>query len=255
MARSCACGSSVLDAMGEKQGMRVARCARCHTIVSLDLPENPEVYARTYQGTEYHWHEGAFANKKESQPDYDARFNHDYDIAKLRLKKLKEFKATGRLLDVGCSNGGFVSAAEDVGGFIAEGYEVNEHIADYARKRGASVIAAPTLQEACYGKESFDVVTLHDVFEHYLNPKRELQELYRVLRPRGLLVIDTPHAVCKLSMEKGLDYHHIKPKEHVFIFSRETLANLVREGGFEVKAVDFPIEGKIVLYAKKLVSG
>jgi ubiquinone/menaquinone biosynthesis C-methylase UbiE len=44
-----------------------------------------------------------------------------------------------------------------------------------------------------YANDSFDAITLTDVLEHVADEKAALDELFRVLKPGGRLVITTPH--------------------------------------------------------------
>jgi ubiquinone/menaquinone biosynthesis C-methylase UbiE len=49
------------------------------------------------------------------------------------------------------------------------------------------------LEELPYADESFDVVTCCDTFEHVADERASLDEMWRVLRPGGVLILSTPH--------------------------------------------------------------
>lgn len=51
------------------------------------------------------------------------------------------------------------------------------------------------LRRLPFASESFDVVTLNYVAEHLEEPEATFEELARVLRPGGMLVVVTPHAL------------------------------------------------------------
>jgi SAM-dependent methyltransferase len=44
--------------------------------------------------------------------------------------------------------------------------------------------------------ESFDLVYLTEVIEHLVSPDRALREIWRVLRPKGHLIVSTPNLAC-----------------------------------------------------------
>jgi ubiquinone/menaquinone biosynthesis C-methylase UbiE len=49
------------------------------------------------------------------------------------------------------------------------------------------------LEKTPYDDENFDAITLTDVLEHVADERATLNELYRVLKPGGRLIITTPH--------------------------------------------------------------
>ena len=99
------------------------------------------------------------------------------------------------------------------------------------------------------------MITYHDVIEHVPDPAAELRRLPQLLRQRGLLVIDTPDAGDPRFAQFGLNWHHMKPQEHLWFFSESHLRGLVEHAGFRIEHVDRPIQGKIVLYARLAASG
>lgn len=101
------------------------------------------------------------------------------------------------LLDVGAQIGAFALYAARNGCKVAAvDYELftriyspilAEHDVDY---RTCDVGSQPLP----FADASFDAVTYNDVIEHHsFSPKRVLREIYRVLRPGGLVLISTPN--------------------------------------------------------------
>lgn len=77
---------------------------------------------------------------------------------------------------------------------IVCGCDPNTELIERARKNcpGVQFEICP-LEQMPYADESFDAITSTDVLEHVRDETTALNELYRVLKPGGRLIITTPH--------------------------------------------------------------
>lgn len=89
----------------------------------------------------------------------------------------KEF--SGKLLDVGCGDGSFVKVYNKKRGQQAKGIDI----------QSGCNFETDTLP---FGDDEFDIVFMYSVIEHLYNPGNILNEVRRVLRPSGTLVMITP---------------------------------------------------------------
>jgi len=108
-------------------------------------------------------------------------------------------KISGKMfLDLGCGFGGRTVEFQRVtsGQYIGVDFDSRAAIGAlrFARSIGArNVCFASGLGESLpFAGESFDVVLSYDVLEHVQNPKRTLEEVYRVLKPGGLFCVVFP---------------------------------------------------------------
>jgi len=142
------------------------------------------------------------------------RFQRQYrgDEADLRARQaeylpvLRKFLAEQRfrdnapkLLDLACGDGVFLDlAAKD--GWRPRGVDINDVMADIGRRRGIDIQTGDALAYlADTPEDHFDAVTAFQFVEH-LKPEQLmhlLKESLRVLRPGGVLVLETlnPHTV------------------------------------------------------------
>lgn len=149
-----------------------------------------------------------------------------------RLRAIELIEKPGTLLDIGCSLGYFVEAA-NARGWQASGIEISPHAAEEARKLGLDVRTG-VIEEAGYPDGCFDCVTMWDVLEHVPAPTRYMLEVRRILADGGLVVIGTPnlgHVQFRLKRE---NWRHLKPAEHIFYFRQSSICRLLEKAGFEM---------------------
>jgi 2-polyprenyl-3-methyl-5-hydroxy-6-metoxy-1,4-benzoquinol methylase len=96
---------------------------------------------------------------------------------------------------------------------------------------------------------SFDFITYHDVFEHVVDPRAELATARANLRGGGLLVLDVPDNDDPEARHPDMRWKHWRPEQHLWHWSAGTLTRFLAREGWEVRAVDHPIPGKLVVYA------
>ena len=138
----------------------------------------------------------------------------------------------GKLLEVGCATGGFLSQAKATGWRVL-GVEPSTWASRIARKTHHLPVICGTLDKLKPGVK-FDVVVCVDVLEHVVSPKKLLFQMKRVLKTGGLLCIVTPDyesLVAKILKEK---WWHIRT-DHIFYFSQKTLDLLTAKVGFSKK--------------------
>lgn len=178
-------------------------------------------------------------------PDVRRAFAGKYDRY-LALIARADVRANGggkRLLEIGCGSGIFLETAARQG-WTVSGVDISPQAVPLAQRfcPGATVICAP-VEKAGFAKGSFDLVALWDVIEHVENPEDLLREAHRLLRPGGLLVMETPDEGClarklvraahratggRVSYLRRLYY-----LDHRWYFSRKAMAIVLRRVGFD----------------------
>lgn len=140
--------------------------------------------------------------------------------------------ADGRaLLDVGAYIGVFVEMA-NAAGWHAQGIEPSHWAAAEAQRHGLDVRLG-TLESAELPSESFDVVTLWDVIEHFADPATELEQARRLLRPGGWLVVHTMDIDAPIARLMGRRWPWLMDM-HLYFFSARTLSQMLVDHGYEI---------------------
>ena len=178
-----------------------------------------------------------------------------------------------RVLDVGCGGGLFLSLLKrEAPSVEVVGIELSDSRAQYATsKHGLEVHKQPIESDFWQSgyRSYFDAVTLWDVIEHVNYPLQTLQCAVDVLKPGGLLLIDTPCRDSLYHRTGELTYHlsggrfptflNAMYSSHLFghkqIFATAEMKELFERVGLEVielrkfHELSFPYE----FYLKKLL--
>ena len=151
----------------------------------------------------------------------------------------REFSSGSVHLDVGCGPGSFISTLPD--DIDSMGVDVTSVQVEYARRkygrRGKRFsVAAPGILP--FPQESFDIVTLLELVEHVSAPEAEalLGEVFRVLRPRGKIVLTTPNyaslwPLLEILVNRfgGVAY----VDQHITKYVGSSLRRLITQAGFQ----------------------
>jgi 2-polyprenyl-3-methyl-5-hydroxy-6-metoxy-1,4-benzoquinol methylase len=132
---------------------------------------------------------------------------------------------------VGCYTGTFLDQARTAG-WQVEGLEPGEWASRIARERYHLRVTTGTVQEADWPGGSFDVITLWDVLEHLRDPRGDLGRVREWLAPGGLLWLTTMDVASAFPRLLGRRWPHYM-RMHLWYFTRDTLARMLREAGFE----------------------
>jgi SAM-dependent methyltransferase len=122
------------------------------------------------------------------------------------------------VLSSGCGSAGDLYAFMEAGARNAHGIEIDQDLAGLARKRfhgspydNAVEISVYDGLILPYDSNAFDIVFSMHVIEHTQDPALYLSELFRVLRPGGIVFLDVPNRYYKVEQHTLLPYLHYPP--------------------------------------------
>jgi 2-polyprenyl-3-methyl-5-hydroxy-6-metoxy-1,4-benzoquinol methylase len=140
----------------------------------------------------------------------------------------------GKILDIGCGNGGFLLQMKSMG-FAVEGTEWSAQSAARVPADANIAVHVGDLLSLDLSAHSFDLITLWHVFEHLRDPQRALERLGELLAPGGTLIMSMPNAESWQARSFGTNWFHHDPPRHLFAFGRSSLTQLLEITGFEVR--------------------
>lgn len=174
------------------------------------------------------------------KPDYSEAYFQNYGAGKQSYSHasgvdpshqriVKEIQAlgykTGAMLDVGCATGTFLKMAKEQG-FTTYGVEISDWAAQKAQEvSGAKVFCLDLSKDKLpLPDASLDVVSLNECIEHIPNHYHALAEMYRLLKPNGLLFVHTPIHFSRF----------LQDPTHVVFFTQDSLPFTMERAGFKI---------------------
>ncbi|MFL5822928.1 MAG: class I SAM-dependent methyltransferase [Solirubrobacteraceae bacterium] len=152
-----------------------------------------------------------------------------WEANQARLQRVRQYVSSGTLLDVGCSTGLFLNVASRY--FDAAGVEPDPPTSEAARACGLNVQTG-TLADVRPPAEGFDAITMFHVIEHLRSPSEAIRQARALLRPGGVLVIETPTIDTLWFRVTRHRWRQLIP-DHYFFFDRATLGRLLVASGLE----------------------
>ncbi len=238
------CGSDRFEIAFVEPPYSVHRCSACGLgFVSPRL--DPEGLVGIYADDTY-WRSVSpktrgYHDYRADEPLYLRTFRRRLDFA------LGAGPRSGRALDVGCA-AGFCMAVLRERGFETYGVEVSEAIGSHARDHFGfgDAVHFGTLDTAPHAEGSFDLITMWDVVEHVPDPRGLLANARALLKPDGLLVLETQDIDSRFARLLGPKWHHFKHAEHIYHFTPSTARELLRSAGFATERLTHRYGGKYV---------
>ncbi len=137
------------------------------------------------------------------------------------------------LLEVGCHAGVLLERFREQG-WNARGVDPDPRAASFARSHYGLDVSASTLEEAGYAPASFDAAVMLHVIEHLDDPAATVRHLARVLRPGGVLVVETPIYDTFMYRLLGRRERSLSCDGHIYFYTARTLRALLERSGFEI---------------------
>lgn len=210
------CGHFELEAFVVSSDHEYRCCPKCKLYRAQGSPPDLQLYESDY-------HSG-----------YASRRNRKITTAMVRLGALTKYVDCDepRMLDIGCSIGATVDAAGRLG-WRATGVDISQAAVDYCCQQGLDCRKIDGV-ELPFQDDSFDIVTSWHVIEHVTDVRETLAEWNRIVRPGGILVLETPDSQCLQARRRGAKYEKFWPVGHLYTFTRSNMCSLLEQSGFEI---------------------
>ncbi|MEW6102534.1 MAG: class I SAM-dependent methyltransferase [bacterium] len=149
------------------------------------------------------------------EKDYFYLTAFHYSIIKKIKPRLDRF-TKGICLDIGAGNLVYKTLLDKTRYIAIDRYVTNKDL---------DVIA--DIENLPFLNNSLDTVICMQVLEHIKKPWRGLEEIYRVIKPEGYVIVSVPH----------IFYIHGEPEDY-FRFTKYGISFLMKEAGFDVSSIE-----------------
>ena len=184
-----------------------------------------------------------------------------------------------KILDVGCGDGYYLYLLSNLGLQLKlTGTDFDTNGLKNARKnldKSIPLKQADLMKELPFGDNTFDKAVMSEVAEHLPNDVKGLKEVYRVLKPGGVLCLTVPDANYPFLWDPinwVLDRttgNHIKAgfwagiwNQHIRLYKRKDIVKVLEKAGFDIEestavtAWSLPFNHHIInLVARQLYGG
>ena len=163
------------------------------------------------------------------------------EMYKIDLKYLNLYKKSGKLIDIGCSNGNFLKFL--VKNYQSFGIDVDGEAIKLAKKEPALKKRVFEISVDKVGKKlgKFDIVILRGVIEHVENPRDYFYHASMMLKKNGIIFISaTPNVNSPCAIKFKNKWNQFDPIQHINIFSSKTLSKIANSYGFKLIGEHYP---------------
>lgn len=178
---------------------------------------------------------------------------------KRRASKILEgldLKAGDKVLDVGCGDGLFLYLISALPiKLTLVGFDNDKRILTIARKNLANRKLRLVYGDAAaipFAENSFNQAIMTEVLEHVKNERKALAEVYRILKPNGILVLTVPSYNFPFLWDplnwilqnifgihiSGTNFFAGIWARHLRLYNRENLQELINNAGFKIEEVE-----------------
>jgi 2-polyprenyl-3-methyl-5-hydroxy-6-metoxy-1,4-benzoquinol methylase len=237
---------------GMKESFEYIICDECNSMSLVTIPNNladyyPENYysfVKTERGNFKKW----ISNKKSASNLGD--FNLVGFLATLITGKNSNLKAirmcganknTSRVLDIGSGGGFLLDKLRDQGFKNILGIE--PYLEKDIQEKGYK-IKKETIEGLVESGSKFDIIILSHVFEHFEEPIKSVENMYKLLDTRGALILRTP--ICPNLTFRKYERHwfQIDAPRNILIPSFSGLKELFLQEGYDLQNYFFDSEGQ-----------
>lgn len=155
------------------------------------------------------------------------------DHVRFAERAIRQTKAKGIILDVGCGGGLFLRLLRERGHRVA-GLDFALDAARVAWRRNRVPVTCGSLMRAPLRPGSCSVVTMFHVLEHLFDPAAYVEASHELLAPDGRLVVQVPNASSWQFLLFGQNWNGIDIPRHLVNFKEKDLTALLEACHFEI---------------------
>lgn len=208
-------------------GFSYFRCQLCRTAKTNPIPSDSQI--TTYYRRKFK--QGNYLLLRQYAPQYMRIYRQFVNAIETRFHEDKLTLRGKKVLDVGCFTGEFLELMDSEGA-IVYGTELQKEAIRVAVKKFPGHIFQADIATKNFPKMRFEIVTCLGLIEHVTKPHQLMKSIDRLIKPGGLLVIQTPDAGSEFALALGKWWPPLAPIEHIHCFSALGLKLFLASHGY-----------------------
>lgn len=206
------------DYLTSQESFAIVKCSKCHLVFTNPRPDQDNI-GRFYQSDQYISH----TNSGNSAINLIYKLIRRY-TTHTKIKHIKKYMTSGRLLDYGCGTGFFLSKTKN---FEIFGFEPDKDARDIAEKTAGIEVYGSTTQ--IKKAEKFDIITAWHVIEHVHQLTDTIKLLKKKLNPKGVMFIALPNLSSYDAIKYGASWAAYDVPRHLYHFNQQSFLNLIKK--------------------------
>ena len=171
-----------------------------------------------------------FDSHRKSRLAHGGYWQHDY---RYQLEEIGRIMPD-RLIDIGCGPGAFLCLVEEAyPGIQLNALDISPEMVQETRERLSDTAIATVGDSEHMPLEDgqYKVVTCNMSIHHYPHPQDALNEMYRILKPGGVLLLNDMDCVAPIRAVANWLFPRL-PGGDVKMYNRKEIEGMVRQAGF-----------------------
>lgn len=218
-----------LDFFLTREEFEIWECNLCNIRYTHPFPPEIEL-PKYYKSPEY------LSHAKTHQSVFSLIYGSIRSLnVKWKAQQLKRFfPQPGSILDVGCGSGSFLAEMKRKG-WACVGIEPDFGSRSFVENHWNIPVYKDIA--SIEKNQSFQVITLWHVLEHFSDPFSALKQLKMLLNNDGILVVAVPNFESLDAMNFGSYWAAYDVPRHLYHFSLASLESVIAEAGFKIVQV------------------
>ena len=233
------CSNTKLQLVYKFEYFSIMKCQRCMNSWRTNMYDADKI-KQLYCSEEYEQHP-YFSYENE---DVETLINKRFQNYNRALVYIESVIGVGKLLDVACGSGSFLSIATKRG-WEPHGIELSPALCRVCEKNSGVKVTNSYFEEANLPEKYYDTITFWDIIEHVLDPVFCIEKAKSLLKPGGIVMFCTPNEDSLLAgigwalyKFTGSYYSYpalaLHPVYHTYFFSKKGFREILLERDLNV---------------------
>ena len=229
---------------GTREVFEYFECANCGCLQIASFPDDMSRY----------YHSGYYSTRRRNDVKQylfnkrlDAIINERGMVGRVLLKLFpvesnvdagspQPVKKTGRILEVGCGNGGYLFKLYELG------YSRLHGIDPYMSSADVRESPFPLERKSILDLDlpsSFDVIFMGHTLEHIAQQHETLRQVRALLSSAGVALVRIPMIPCYAWEHYGIDWVQLDAPRHFFLHTRDSLRFVADRAGLRIDEIQY----------------